>query len=293
VKKVFFASLALVAIASFIQCSVSKTSLDEAEKRIKVLQDKGVPDSSLSRAFVMLYQARDAKQRENRGLARHSSDSLDILIAKAEEQYKNDTQRLQPLIAQMKQKFAAARAELSGLPAAKLDSLVGIIDSLAAKSWYLAAEAKCNLLDTLLPRLKFDMTRTIEVKQRVVGTWAFTDKTTNSADKSVNAVEEKIFTFGKDGKASLIERKKGKSGPFLKEDWEFLSWGNWDVMGDTIHLYINRFKAAKQMFEERHQKDGKDWWEKKPGVTYDSTITDGSQNRFVTFQDLTDDFKKR
>ncbi|MBD3391115.1 MAG: hypothetical protein GF418_03580 [Chitinivibrionales bacterium] len=272
---------------------MSRRTLEDAEKRIAALKERGVPDSSLSRAKVFLYQARDAKQRGNMGLARASADSMRILIAKAEDDYAKAMERLKPYLASMRGKFQKVRADLSGLHQARLDSMMNIIDSLTAMSWLIAAEAQANVLDSMLPRLEFDQNRAEELRSRLPGTWVCTQKTTHAEDKSVNAVEKKVFSFDRDGKAKLVENKKGKSSPFLKEDWEFRSWGTWDLLGDTIHLFIERFACTRQQFEEYHKKNGKVWWEKKLHPTYDSTITDGSQDRWITFADLKKDFVRR
>ena len=109
---------------------------------------------------------------------------------------------------------------------------------------------------------------------------------------------QKIFTFGRDNKVTLIEKKKGQSGPFLREDWEFRSWGTYDMFGDTIHLFINRFASVRQNFQRLYvEKEGdkitKKTWKNEPQETYDSLITDGSQDRYITYPDLKGDFVRR
>jgi len=289
-KKVFHIVLGLSALMFLWGCSVSTRELNDAEKRIQTLQQRGVPDSSLSRAKVFLYQAKDAKMRGNAGLSRVSADSMRILIAKAEEHYTKDMERLKPYLAALRGKFQKARAELSGMHLARLDSLIRIVDSLTAMNWLIAAEAEANKLDTLLPLLQFNQRRADELRGRITGSWVCINKTTHDKDKTVNAVEKKIFTFNPDGKGTLVESKQGKSSPFLKEDWEFRSWGTWDLFGDTVYLRVDRFASVRQIFEEYHQKDGKVTWEKKVHPTYDSTITDHSQDRWISFADLQADF---
>jgi hypothetical protein len=48
------------------------------------------------------------------------------------------------------------------------------------------------------------------------------------------------------------------------------------------------------MFERMFILDGgkKKEWRKEPKPTYDSTITDGSQDRFISFADLKEDFEQ-
>jgi hypothetical protein len=272
-------------------CSVSDKTLANAEKRIDALKSKGVPDSSLSSAKVSLYQARDSKRRGEKSIAHKAAKTMQVLIAQAEEKYDADMQRLKPTLDQAKQKFSDARTQLDGLPARRLDSVVAKIDSFMTINYMLEAEALANSLDTTLPHLKFDMERGQEIRGRVLGRWTCSIPIKHSTDKTVNGVEEKVFTFNNDGTGSLVERKKGKTTPLLKEDWEFRSEGAFDIMGDTVFLSVNRFKSVKQNFIEKHMKDGKESWETKSYPTYDSTITDHSQDRYITFETLQEDFK--
>ncbi len=291
-KKAAIFSVSLIALIAVIGCGVSKKALGDAEQRIQVLRQKGVPDSSLSRAMVFLYQARDAKKRGNVGLAKMSRDSLLFLVAQAEDQYTKDMERLKPFIDSIRMEFDQKREEFSGLHLKRFDSLVAVVDSFAQMNWLLQAEAKAKEVVEYIPRLEFDQERAEEIKPKLPGTWTFTNVIKHSQDKSVHAVEKKIFKFRRDGSAEFIEKKKGKSGPFLKEDWEFRSWGRWDALGDTVHVLVDRFASVKQDFEELHKKDGKKVWEEKTGPRYDSTITDNSQDRYITYHDLTIDFKK-
>jgi hypothetical protein len=279
----------------FAGCGVSKRSLEDAERRINVLKEKGVPDSSLSSAVVQLYQARDAKQRGNRGVAKKAADSMLVLIAQAEDQYEEDMKRLKPYVDSLKIVFRKTGAELSGLQRKHLDSLVSIVDSFYTMNWLLQAEAHANQIVDYLPTLKLDEEVANEKWPKVRGTWVCKTRSKHSSDKTVNAVEHKIFTFNGDSSALFVEKKSGKSTPYFKEDWEFRSWGKWGMHGDTIHVFVDRFAAVKQNFEEYHKpkEGGKPYWKKINHPSYDSTITDGSQNRYITLNDLKQDFVKR
>ena len=291
-KKFIILSFCCIAVFIIVGCSVSKRALNDAEKRIEALRSKGVPDSSLSRAKVFFYQARDAKMRGNRGLARKSADSMRILIAQAESQYKDDMNRLKPWISSKKSFIADETTNLTGLHKKHLDSLMGIVDSFITINWLLQAEAHIKELINYLPKLKSDEERAAELRPRIPGVWKCSQVTKHAEDKSVHAVEKKIFTFTSDGKVKLVENKKGKSTPYFKEDWEFISHGKWDVKGDTILLLVERFKSAKQDFWDKKDKDGRTQWVKTSHPRYDSLIADGSQNRFITFHDLINDFSR-
>ena len=55
-KKFIILSFCFIVFLVIAGCGVSKRALNDAEKRIEALKSKGVPDSSLSRAKVFLYQ---------------------------------------------------------------------------------------------------------------------------------------------------------------------------------------------------------------------------------------------
>ena len=147
-----------------------------------------------------------------------------------------------------------------------------------------------SVVANMLPQLKFNEARVKELRGRIVGEWVCTNKTKNDENKAINAVEKKVFMFNKDGSAKLVETKKGQSSPVLKEDYEFNSYGTYDLLGDTVMIFIKRFAAVKQNFENMVDKNGKKAWETKKEATYDSTITDGSQDRWIPFTEMQADF---
>jgi len=291
-KKAVLSVLLSLGIMMFIgACSVSQRTLDDAQKRVDVLKEKGVPDSSLSTALVYIFQAKDANQRGNKGLARLSADSMQILIAQAEAAYSDNLVKMKPEIDSLVIIMTQAKAKLTGLQAKKVDSAMKIIDSFNQKNWIYQVEtnAKAAVKD-LLPQLKFNEDRARELRDRLPGEWVCTNKTKSDENKAINAVEKKIFSYTRDGKCKLVETKKGQSSQVLKEDWEFDSYGTYDLLGDTVFMFINRFVCAKQNFDNLSTKDGKKTWTLKKEPTYDSAITDGSQDRWIPYTDLQKDF---
>lgn len=294
-RKFIVLSSCVLFLIGIIGCGVSQKRIDDATSRVAALSEKGVPDSSLSRAKVFLYQAVDAKKRGNVGLAKMSADSMRILIAKAEAQYEDDMNRLKPWVLSEKQRINSETSGLTLLHKKHADSTMAMIDSFVKINWLLQAESITKEYSKYIPKLKSDEERAKELLPRVQGVWVCTQKTTHREDKSVRALEKKIFTFRRDGSVFLVEKKSGKSTPFFKEDWEFNSFGRYGLKGDTIRLFIDRFKAARQNFWDlkKDSKGRKKWVKNLDATTYDSLITDGSQDRFVTFHDLKEDFVKR
>jgi hypothetical protein len=286
-----------VAFALIVGCGggVNEKAFDEAQKRIDALKSKGVPLNRVSEARVFLGQARDDREKKNNAAAKRGLDSALIYIAKAEDFYKQEVANLGPKIDAAKAEAIKTKAELTSYQIRKIDSIVGVVDSLKRMDWLLQADSVAQSLVKLLPFLKEDENKTRKIMNRIPGEWVFTEKAKSVEFPIVNALTTKSFKFGdlKSRNVFLLEKKFGYSGGYLHEDWEFQSWGTYGFKGDTIMLEINRFKIAKQMFKRLHKVDGKDVWKEEPQPTYDSVITDGSQNRTITYEDLTVDFKKR
>jgi hypothetical protein len=276
-------------------CSVSQKAIDEAQKRIDLLKAKGVPDSSLSDAIKYLYGAGYAKQKDEKTTARKSLDSARMLIAQAEALYAENLTKMKPATDSLVAVLTTAKAKFTGMQAKKLDSAMTVISGFMTKNWIYQVEDNARKAVKMIPQLTFNEDRAREIKARLAGEWVCTNTTKSEADKSVNAVEKKIFSFFKDGKAKLVETKKGQSSKNLKEDWEFQSSGTYDCLGDTVFIFVNRFASVRQNFESLKESGNKKTWEKKNEPTYDSVITDHSQDRWIPFSGeggLTGDFKQ-
>jgi hypothetical protein len=288
--------LPVLALALIIGCAgVKEQEFDDAQARIDLLRSKGVPDNKLSFARIHLYSAREHQGKNNGSLARRSMDTSFIHLAEAEKYYNEQVATLGPTISAALTTARNAKAELSGFQVKKIDSIAGIADSFKKIDWLLQSNNVAQELVALLPALRADEQKSNSIRRRVPGEWVFEDRAKSVEHKEVNALTRKVFQFGPPPRNTvyLVESKKGQSGPFLREDWEFRSWGTYDFKGDTIMLMINRFQALRQMFTRIHMVDGQPVWRDEPGPTYDSAITDGSQDRSITWEDLTVDFKKR
>jgi hypothetical protein len=300
-KKAALSSVLSLSLTIFLgACSVSQKTLDDAQKRVDELKAKGVPDSALSTALVYLYQAKDSKERGNNGLARLSADSMRILIAQAEAAYQDNVLKKKPEMDDLILQLTKAKAQLSGLQVKKVDSALKVIDSFNQKGWIYQVEANAKAaVKELLPVLKFNEERARELRPRLPGEWVCTDITKNSENKEIHAVEKKIFNFAPDGKCKLVETKLGQTSPVVKTNYEFNSYGTYDLLGDTIFMFIKRFVCVRTIFDtinpKIYREKKKKVWERKIWPTYDSAITDGSQDRWIPFTELKNDFeyKKR
>ncbi|MDR2592722.1 MAG: hypothetical protein LBC59_07945 [Chitinispirillales bacterium] len=271
---------------------VDQKSIDDAQKRLELLKSKGVPAEKMTEARVFLDEAKRALEKNNKAPAKKAADSMKVYLEKVENYYKQEVATLGGKIDAARSTGIKAKDELTSFQARKIDSLVAVIDSFKRMDWLLQASVRADSLLKLIPFLKEDEAKAARIKKLVPGEWVFTEKAKSVEDPKVNAVTTKIFRFGSDGKIHLTEKKFGQSSPTFKEDWLFESWGTYGYKGDTVMLSIDRFAAKKQLFTRLHLIDGKPVWKDEPGPTYDSIIKDGSQDRYVTYQDLKDDFKK-
>jgi len=287
---VVFVPLLALSVILVAGCSVSQNAIDDVQKRVDLLKAKGVPDSSLSEAIKYVYGANYAKQKDEKSTAHRSLDSARILVAQAEALYSENLVKMKPETDSLVGVLTNAKSQFTGLQAKKIDSAMAVISNYMAKNWIYQVEDNSKKAVAMIPQLKFNEDRAKEILARLPGEWVFTDKSKSDADKAINAVEKKIFSFSKDHKAKLVEMKKGQSSKNLKEDYEFRSDGTYDCLGDTVFIFVNRFAAVRQNFETFDP--AKKTWTKKAEATYDSVITDHSQDRWIPYEEMKQDFKQ-
>ena len=291
-KKILSAALCFGCAAMlFSGCGPSPKAIAKIDARIKLLTTGGAPDSLVTPPSLCLQMAKDAMARkpQDTRTASIALDSANILLKQIEAGYTAEMARLKPGVVQQVAGLRTEAAELTGLHKKKADSALTVVDSAISANALFLAEAKGFSADTVIKNMIAAQKVADGLRPQVIGKWTCINKSKSIENPAINAVEQKVFTFGADGKVYLEESKKGQSAANLKEDWAFFSWGTYDLRGDTVLLAVTRFKIAKQDFVE--MKEGK--WVVRHGVTCDSAITDGSQNRSITFPDLKLDFVKK
>lgn len=289
-KKVLLLSSVVLGVFLCTGCSVSQKSIDETQKRVDELKTKGVPDSTLSDALKYMYAVTYAKQKDDKAVARKALDSAKTAITKLEGMYAEKSARIKPYTDSLVNVVKKAKTSLTGMQAKKIDSALVVIDKFVQKNWIFQIEDNAKKAVAMIPQLTANEARSKELMAILPGEWVFTDKSKSESDKAVNAIEKKTFILAKDGKATFIEAKKGQSAKNLKEDYEFRSQGTYDCLGDTLFLFINKFASVKQNFERLNETTKK--WEKSKEPTYDSTITDHSQDRWTPFTEMKIDYKQ-
>jgi hypothetical protein len=286
--RLLFIAVCCVVAAMIAGCGVSGKKLNAAEQRIATLQQKGVPDSLLTEARVLLVQSRTAKQLGNGMGAKSQYDSLEKLLATAEASYGATTGQLKPGVEAMRKTIADKKLNLTGTHLHEADSLLAFLDAIIARCDWQSAKEEAAMIDIAMNSLLKNEQTAKEIKPKVIGTWTSTESIKNKEEKS-NAVEKKSFSFAPDGKLDIIEERNGQTNETLKEDWKFESWGTYSLKGDTILMNITREKCMKQVYQNLK----KNQWVKFEKPPYDSTVTNGKKDRYMAFDYLKASFKKK
>lgn len=276
------------AALSLIGCK-SGPKLEEVQARVKALEEKGVPDSVISDIKVAIYNVVVGKQTNNSSLINKYSDSMAIGIEKAEKWYADAMTQNKPYIESHKKALLEKKSNLSGLHLKTADSLLAIVDSLVNVNWLVQAKTKIDKLDSIMPTLLDNEKKAQETKKLVLGKW-MDSHIVQVEDAPYRAKSVRSFNFGKDGKFESSEEMVGQTTPYMKEDWQFISWGEFDLRGDTIVMSISREKCPRQIFTQLNVKENK--WTKNVKPSYDSTLTI-PKIETITFKTLKEDFKKR
>jgi hypothetical protein len=270
-------------------CGVSEKKLKDAEQRMQTLQDNGVPDSLLTEARVLVSQSRTSKKLGNGMGAKTQYDSAMTILAKAEGNYGATTTELKPSVEAIRKSLGDKKLNLSGVILKEADSLLAVIDALINTNKWPDAKVKCQEVAAIFTGLEKDQQLAKEVKPKLAGVWSGSQAI---KEDGANAVEKKQFTFAADGKIDIVEERSGATTPSFKEDWKFQSSGTYDVKGDTILIAITKEKCLKQVYQHLKEKGKKKEWVKVEKAPYDSVITGGKKDRYMTFEFLKGTFKK-
>ncbi len=289
-KKILGGVACIIAVCVlFHGCGVSKKKLDDADNRIKALEAKGVPDNLLSEAKVNLYQARTAMKSSSTAYAKKYADSLFFYLEKAETQSQATMEQYRPYIDSLRKTFDGRKKALGGLQLQYADSIIAFVDSFTTMGWLIQARDKAIYLDTSFARLVEDEKKSNKIRPRLIGTWSGQ----RVPPGGYKALEKRRFTFKRDGTFNSSEEMNGQTQQTLKEYWKFMNWGTWKLRGDTVLMFVTREKCPKQHFLNYMKKDGKMKWVKNQAPTFDSTIVGHGKDRFMTYEYLVDNFKKR
>ncbi len=272
-------------------CSnVSDKKLKVTEDRINTLESKGVPDTMLTVPRVLMAQIKACKMSGNMRMCNKYNDSMNLLVDNVETWLGAKMEENRPFIDSLHKELTTQKEKLTGLHIKAVDSIFVIIDSFISQNWLLQARHKLVELNTLFPIFLENEAKAKKFRPKIIGVWKSVE---TPMDKSLNAVWKRIFNFQKDGTVKTRESKKGKSQVNLIEDWEFVSSGTWDLIGDTIFIKIDKEKCTRQIYTSLIVKNGKEEWEKNVKPTYDTTFTEKTKDSFMTYDYLSHSLDKK
>lgn len=278
-------AVALVLLLS-AGCS-SKISVEEAKAKIEELAAKGVPEEDMQDVRMYLYQMETSKKSGNTGTFRNYQDSLHSALGSFETRMTKLLEESGPVIDSLKKVCEEKKTKLTGLHLKEAEPNVAKIDSLLNANQLLMARARLEKFNLDLDTLMMEQKTADSLREHFVGAWVMEKE---SEDKRYNVVERTEIHMRPDSTLYIMEKKKGKTSDNTIEDWEFRSTGTWDIKGDVAYHYINKEKCVRHHFHSRNPETGK--WKKQSKEPYDSTITNGSKDRYAVYADLDKDFKK-
>jgi len=264
-------------------CGVSDKSLDSAEARLNTLIAQGVPDSMLTDAKVALMNARGNLRAGNAALAQKEAVAMMKGITAAEQWVTAGQETLKPKVEAARKDAVGKLDQITGEQRKVADSLLAVIDTLLAKGWVQQADKAMTEFGAAFEQLVKDEARTKEVVAKLPGLWG-----EQLEDKKMGVVRKKTLSFKSDKTFTLSEEMRGKTADDLKEDWEFVSGGTWEVKGDTVLMHVTREKRLRMILDRLV--GGK--WRRENQGSYDSSFTDNHKDVMIEFSYMQESMKK-
>lgn len=275
----------------FAACGKSTNNkIQQAERMADSLRAIGVPDSLLTDVDVMVFQAKTNKERSRGKEASKAADSALILVRIAQKNYESVSSEAVRSATVLLDEMEKKLESLSGLRRETLAQGLKAIDSLMKSKLLLQASALTSEMSNLLPTLLEDEVLTKKNTPLVVGAWA---RETIEKDNEVgtNSKEIEKYEFSRDGKFVVNESKKGNYDKKIFLDYSYISTGNYVLNGDTVKMYVKHIKGYnhnKVLVDEAANK-----WKQVEEAPFDSSVTDGKQDRFQTYSLLKQHFKRK
>lgn len=266
-----------------VGCGVSDKDIKGYESRVTTLENKGVPDTMLTVPKVLIEQVKACKMSGNTRSCKKYNDSLVVLLGQVEAWYASKMEEFKPFVDSMHSALTAKKKDLTGMHLRAADSIFVIVDSFISQNWLLQAKHKLTEFADIFTILLDNEEKAKKVRPKIIGRWKSVE---TPMDKNLKFVWTRNYNFLKDGTVKTHEKKKGKSEVGLIEDWEFYSSGKWDLIGDTIMIFIDKEKCTRQTYTTLKIKDGKEVWEKNEQPTYDTTFTEKTKDSYMTYDYL-------
>ena len=296
-KKGISLAVASVALLTLVGCGVNEEKINVASAKLDTLEMKGLPDKYLTPVSTNLYKATSDLKRNRGGEAKRAYKVALKNLAAADSIMEASLTDLKPKVVN---RFTNLKEEVStnltGLHQKEGEKLLDSAKVPLDKDWIFLAQKKVEEGEKRVEVLLLMQDTAKTLTKKVPGTWSLADTAYNSTDPSVNAVHSKKFILKRGGKAVFIDSQKGKEAPTLKQSFTFTSYGTWTLKGSEVHILVDRIKGSERKIEIiKLNLNGsvKEIDRSQSQPAFDSTYTDGSQNRHIPYQLLKEDFRYR
>ncbi|MCL2690290.1 MAG: hypothetical protein FWE57_10660 [Chitinispirillia bacterium] len=284
-KKVLFAAAAALTIFAVTGCG-NKVSIEEGKAKIEELSQRGVPERKMSTLKMYLFQMETAKKTGNSSIFRTYQDSLTTALRAFDAEMSELLENSGPFMDSLRAAAAEKMAGLKGLHLKEAEKGAVVVDSLMKTNQVLWARNRLEAFALDVDTLVMKQALADSLRPLFVGRWIMEKE---SADRRFKVVERTEIHKRADGTLFIMEGKKGDTSEDSKEDWEFHTFGTWDLLGSVAMQSITRERRVRQTAQWRDQ-SGK--WNTKREAPYDSTVTPGTKDRFASWDGLNKDYKR-
>ncbi|KMQ50926.1 hypothetical protein CHISP_2068 [Chitinispirillum alkaliphilum] len=285
-KRIFLSGVILIVTSLFAGCG-QKITTEEAEARIAQLRERGVPRSEMTKISMYLNHMKTAQSIGNSREHRQYQDSLYNALNEFEDRMEILLEESALVIDSLRVAVAEKKKPLKEMHLEKAKELLGDIDSLIEIPMPLAARSRLTQFKQQLDTLLEMQNLADSLRRHVVGAWVMEQE---SPDPRFDVVKRQEIHFRPDGSLYIMKRSRGRTSETTREDWEFQSEGTWKLRGDMAFKFIERDKRVRYNFRYLDQETNR--WITETQPPYDSTITDGSMDEFITYETLARDYKR-
>jgi hypothetical protein len=265
------------------------TVLVEIGQQVDSLKAAGAPDTLLTEIKVLHYKAKNNVQRGNGREAQKQVAQMQEFIGKIKSQFAVTATSSKKSIDSLAAQFRTEAAAMTGDRVKVINRVLHEADSLLKANLMLKANSLLKEFAVSVPQLQENEKQAQLIAPKVIGAWR---RLTEEKDKKIGSDYKKTeeYEIARDNKFVITETMKGNQDETVYYDYQFISYGDYSLNGDTINMWVKRMKGYNKNKILVNEKT--DEWKSVGQPGFDSLVTDGSQDRFATYGELKQHFKK-
>lgn len=267
-----------------------KGEIQDLKTAIDSLKQSGAPDTLLTSVEVLWFKAESEQKRGKGKEARKALDEANVVLKKIEEKFATAASASQEIIDATSSKIKDQAKTLTGERAKIVDSIMVEVQRMVSEKKVLQANTLISELGAKMPELIKNEETAKKIAPKLAGRWkrVYIDK---DKDIGSNMTETTVYTFTRNGKFTLDETKKGKYNDYVMMDYKYYSTGDYTLNGDTVKLWTKTIKGFNKN-KRAMNKEKTEWKIMQDPPSFDSLVTDGSQDRFTTYSELKQHYKR-